>query len=373
MLFFILACTGSAFLVSLLVTGAVRKLAPRWGLIDQPGHRKVHVQPTPMGGGIGIWCGVMLPVVRGQLLVWWLAGLEELPGWIPAEVGPHLAGVKFRSGQLWGLLGAATILGATGLVDDFRNLPWKPRLAIQLFTALLLVFGVKVQASVFVPQPWVGQLLTVGWILVLVNALNFLDNMDGLTGGIALIASVLFAVVMLFFTAEPRLLVAGLLLVLAGSVAGFLWHNWTPAKIFMGDGGSYFIGTLLACITVLGTFYDESSSGQHVMLAPLFILAVPLYDFCSVMYIRLSSGRSPFHGDKNHFSHRLVDLGLRKPNAVLTVHLATLATGLGALLLYSVGSWGEAMLVAGLVACLLAIIAILETASRRKNNGKRKS
>jgi len=261
-------------------------------------------------------------------------------------------------------------VGGTGLVDDFRNLPWKPRLLIQLLTALYLVFGVKVQASVFVPQPWVGQLLTIFWILVLVNSLNFLDNMDGLTGGIALVVSVLFAVIMLFFTAEPRWLVAGLLLVLAGSVAGFLWHNWSPAKIIMGDGGSYFIGTLLACITVLGTFYDESSTGRHVMLSPLLILAIPLYDFCSVMYIRLSSGLSPFHGDKNHFSHRLVDLGLQKPSAVLTVHLATLTTGLGALLLYSVESWGKAMLVVGLVGCMLAIIAILETASRWNGRGR---
>jgi hypothetical protein len=167
-------------------------------------------------------------------------------------------------------------------------------------------------------------------------------------------------------TAAPRWLVGGVLLVLAGSLAGFLWHNRPPAKIFMGDSGSYFIGLLLASMTVLGTFYeyDEMAERKHVILAPLCILAVPLYDFTSVMVIRLAQGRSPFHPDKSHFSHRLVERGLRPGHAVLTIHLATLTTGLGALLLYQVPGWTGAGLVIGLIACVLAIVAILETAGR---------
>ena len=156
------------------------------------------------------------------------------------------------------------------------------------------------------------------------------------------------------------------MLVLAGSLAAFLCHNWPPARIFMGDSGSYFIGLFLACTTILGTFYEQDGN-RHVILAPLCILAVPLYDFCSVMLIRTSERRSPFHPDKSHFSHRLVELGLQPRHAVLTIHLATLTTGLGALLLYQVSDWSGAFLVVALIASVLAIIAILETVGRRNN------
>jgi UDP-GlcNAc:undecaprenyl-phosphate GlcNAc-1-phosphate transferase len=151
---------------------------------------------------------------------------------------------------------------------------------------------------------------------------------------------------------------------LSGALAGFLVHNWPPAKIFMGDAGSTFIGLLLASLTLLGTFYDERVGTSHVILAPLCILAIPLYDFTSVLLIRLSEGRSPFEADKKHFSHRLVELGLSKQHAVLTVHLVTLTTGIGGLLLYKVPDWTGALLVIALVLCMLTIVAILETVGR---------
>ena len=205
----------------------------------------------------------------------------------------------------------------------------------------------------------------VGWMLVLINSFNFLDNMDGLSGGIALIASLIFATIMLTCLPEPRWFVAAALLILAGSLSGFMWWNWSPASIFMGDTGSYFIGLFVSSMTVVGTFYDDSATtGRQVMLAPLCVLAVPLYDFTSVMIIRLLEGRSPFKPDKSHFSHRLVQLGLKQKHAVMTVHLATLTTGLGALLLYRVADWSGAWLVVALILCVLAIVAILETVGR---------
>lgn len=369
MIFFVLACVLPAFLVSVLVTAAMRTLAPRWGLIDQPAARKFHKAPTPLGGGIGIWCGVVLPLLAAHLSAWWLTrdGASP-PAWFPADLAPHLKGVSYRAGQLWGVIAGGTILSIMGLLDDLRNLPWQPRLVVQFLVAGGLVLGGGIHATVFVPLPWVGSGLTILWILVLINSFNFLDNMDGLSSGIALIAAVLFAVVMLGMTSEPRWLVGGVLLVLAGSLAGFLCHNWSPAKIFMGDTGSYFIGLIMATMTILGTFYDAGAASRHVILAPLCILAVPLYDFTSVMLIRLSQGRSPFHPDKCHFSHRLVELGLKPKAAVLTVHLATLTTGLGALLLYQVKNWVGAGLVIGLIACVLGIVAVLETAARRKTS-----
>jgi UDP-GlcNAc:undecaprenyl-phosphate GlcNAc-1-phosphate transferase len=240
---------------------------------------------------------------------------------------------------------------------------------VQFLLAIGLVLGAGLQATVFVSQPWVGQALTVLWIVVLINSFNFLDNMDALSSGIGLIASIMFATVMLGMVSEPRWFVGGALLALAGALAGFLCHNWPPARIFMGDAGSTFIGLILACLTVQGTFYDANIGSRHVMLAPLCILAIPLYDICSVILIRLSEGRSPFQPDKKHFSHRLTEMGLSKRNAVLVVHLTTITTGLGALLLYRIGDWTGAAVVLALVLCLLTIVAILETVGRTNANG----
>ena len=371
MLFFIAGCFVPAFLVSLVATFMISRCAQSWGLLDHPAARKVHTTPTPLGGGIGIWLGVVLPLAGVQLTTWVLTRSPEVPSWFPAEVAQHLDGVLYRSGQMWGIVAAGTILALMGLLDDVRNIPWLPRLVVQVLVAAALVIEGGVQATVFVPLPWVGALLTAVWIIVLVNAFNFLDNMDGLSGGIALIASLMFAAVMLTSTSEPHWLVGGVLLTLSGALCGFLCLNWPPARIFMGDSGSYFVGLMLACSTVLGTFYDFEANGsgdkKHVILAPLFILAVPLYDFLTVIWIRLRQRRSPFHPDKSHFSHRLVEMGFTPRDAVLTIHLATLTTGLGALILFRVSDWTASLLIFALICCVLAIVAILETVGRQGN------
>jgi len=371
MLRFVVACLVPSFVVSLLATAAMRRIAPRVGLVDLPAARKVHVTPTPLGGGIGIVLGVVVPLACVHLAAWLLVNHPDWQSLLPAQLAAEVdvRGLLARSVQMWSIVAGGLVLSVMGLVDDLKNLPWKPRLALQIVVAVGLVFGAGVQATVFAPSPLIGGVLTVLWMLVLVNAFNFLDNMDGLSSGIALIAALLFATVMLTSVSEPRWLVGGVLLVLAGSLAGFLVHNRPPARIFMGDTGSYFIGLMMASTTVLGTYYDYGANGgpRHVILAPLCILAVPLYDFSSVMLIRLLEGRSPFQPDKSHFSHRLVELGLKPRNAVLTIHLATLTTGLGALLLYRVSDWSGALLIVALICCVLAIVAILETVGRRSN------
>lgn len=363
LIIFVLLCFVPACAISAIVTEFVRRRAPDWGLIDQPAARKVHVTPTPLGGGIGVWAGVVLPLIVATAGAWWFrGGGGSIPAWLPDDLAVHIDGVLHRSGTLWAILAGATILSVMGLLDDLVNLPWLPRLIVQFCVAGGLV-AAGVQATVFAPVPALGMLITLLWILVLTNSFNFLDNMDGLSSGIGLIAAILFAAVMLSAGDQPRVLVGGMMLILAGSLSGFLMHNWPPARIFMGDSGSYFIGMLLASMTVVGTFYEGTGS-RHVILAPLCILAVPLYDFCSVMVIRLREGRSPFHPDKSHFSHRLVELGLPPQRAVLTIYLATLTTGLGALLLYHVRGWSGALLIVAFIGCVLAIIAILETAGR---------
>ena len=363
---FVLLCTLPSFVIAVAATSLMRRLAPRLGLIDQPAGRKVHTTPTPLGGGVGIVLGVTLPALSGLLL----ARRPELAtGLLPESAGgvlrEVLGGVAIRGGLLLRILAAAVGIAAIGLWDDARGLGWPVRLAAQVGAAIWLVAS-GVQATVFVDAPWFGQIVTVIWIVGLINSFNFLDNMDALSAGIGLIAATLFAAVMLRFSPEPRWLVGGMMLSIAGAAAGFLVHNRPPASIFMGDAGSTFLGLMMAVLTVTGTFYAEESSGRHVLLAPLCVLAVPLYDTCTVVAIRLREGRSPFHPDKKHFSHRLVELGLSRPSAVLTVHLTTLTTGLGALLLYRLRSWSEAMVVVALVACVLMVILILETAGRRQ-------
>lgn len=365
MIWFVGACLVPAFVISWGMTWGMRFLAPRCGLIDQPAARKVHIAPTPLGGGVAIYLGVVIPLLLAQLAAFILQASPVDQAFLPASLRVHLPGVLYRSGQLWGVVAAGSLLMAMGLLDDRFGLSWKARLSVQFLLAIALVAS-GVRGTVFIDAPWVGMVLTVIWMVVLINSLNFLDNMDGLAAGIGMIASLLFAWIMLQLTSEPRWLVGGCLLILAGSIGGFLCHNWAPAKIFMGDAGSTFIGLMLATLTVLGTFYEESFKEAHVLLAPLFILAIPLYDFLTVLVIRMANGHSPFHPDRNHFSHRLTDLGLNRRNAVLTVHFATLTTGLGAILLYHVSSWSAAWLVIAIELSLLVIVSILESAGRKQ-------
>ena len=257
-----------------------------------------------------------------------------------------------------------------GLADDWRGLDWRLRLAVQTIVAAVLVFGKGWQLTLFIDAPLVTGALSVIWIVGLVNSFNMLDNMDGLSAGVATICAVLLAAVLLLapnpVTHGPQLFVAGFLLVLAGSLGGFLIHNRPLARLFMGDAGSYFVGFCLGIATLLATF-TGGSLPRHAILAPLCVLAVPLYDTVSVVFIRLRAGRSPFAADKSHFSHRLVDLGLTKTQAVLTIYLASATCGLGALLLYQVDAVGAAVI--GLVVvCVLGLIAILESTARRRLN-----
>ncbi|RLS40664.1 MAG: undecaprenyl/decaprenyl-phosphate alpha-N-acetylglucosaminyl 1-phosphate transferase [Planctomycetota bacterium] len=342
------------------VTPLIRKWAPALGLIDLPGHRKVHVLPTPRGGGIAIFVGIFIPILA--LSIFGLLG-EHTRFQGLQDIAAELGNDSRRLIQMSSIAIGAIVLFLTGLADDRWNLSWKFRLVLQLSVAVGVVMA-GVRATVFVDQPWFGFAATVLWILVLTNAMNFLDNMDALSAGIGLIASLIFAGIMVVMVRTPTMSVALPLVLLSGALMGFLFWNRPPASIFMGDCGSNLIGFLLATLTVTGTFY-ESTGSRHVMLAPLCVMAVPLYDFCTVILIRLSQRRSPFHGDKSHFSHRLVELGMRPAHAVLTIHLTTAMTGLGGLLLYKVPDWAGATLVVALIFCVLAIIAILETVGRR--------
>jgi UDP-GlcNAc:undecaprenyl-phosphate GlcNAc-1-phosphate transferase len=214
----------------------------------------------------------------------------------------------------------------------------------------------------------VTWLLSVLWIVALVNSFNMLDNMDGASAGVAAIAAAMLAGVLLSpdpTTRGPQLFVGGFLLVIVGALLGFLWHNRPPARVFMGDAGSYFVGFCIAVAALLATFASYESPRRHTVLAPLCVLAVPLYDMATVLWIRLREGRSPFRADTSHFSHRLVELGMSKGRAVLILYLTTATTGLGALLLRRVDAIGAGIILL-MILCVLLLIAALESAARRR-------
>jgi UDP-GlcNAc:undecaprenyl-phosphate GlcNAc-1-phosphate transferase len=368
---FVVLLAVPAGLLAWAVLYWVRSKAVRLGLVDQPGHRKVHVVPTPLGGGIGIWLGVMGTFAVGTVVVAVARGSEGVRAWLPEAVLPHIEGLWSRVDDLWLLLGAGTVLAVLGLVDDLRGLRWQLRLGLQFLMAGVAVVVLGYELTAFIPVPWITRMLSVLWIVAMINAFNMLDNMDGLSGGVAaIIAGVLGAVMLL--SPDPgsglgQIFVAALLFVVLGALVGFLWHNRPPAKIFMGDAGSYFVGFLVAVATLLATYAGYQESRPHAVLAPLCAMAVPLYDMTTVLWIRVREGRSPFEGDKSHFSHRLVDLGMSKPRAVLTIYLVTLVCGLAALLLGRVDLWA-ASLVLGIVVCILALINLLERTGWRRGD-----
>jgi len=365
---------GPSLILSWAAAHWIRRRAAGWGLVDRPNARKAHAAPTPLGGGLAIWLGVVLPFAAAQaaLCVWhadpprvekWLAQSPSL-----AFVVPHLPGLWAEAADLWLLLGLGTLLLVVGLIDDFRGLDWRLRLAVQIGVALAVIAGRGWRLALGNEWPLLAAGLSLLWIVGLINSFNMLDNMDGLSAGVGTIAAAMLAAVMLLVpdpqTRLPHLFVAGFLLVLVGSLLGFLWHNRPPARLFMGDAGSYFLGFSLATIAMVAT-YAGGDLPRHAILAPICVLAVPLYDTVTVVWIRLRQGRSPFEADRNHFSHRLVELGLSKTQAVLTIYLLTATCGLGALLLHEVDQVGAALIVL-LVVCVLMLTGILETSARRK-------
>jgi UDP-GlcNAc:undecaprenyl-phosphate GlcNAc-1-phosphate transferase len=368
--FFLAGSILPSLLIALIATRIVRGFAPKLGLIDQPNaQRKVHTSPTPLGGGIGIWLGVVGTFAVGELMLVLALNVPAVASLVPEFAREHLSGIVNQSGNLWILLGSGTVLMVLGLLDDRKGLSWQVRIAVELGVAAACVFFVKnLQLTAFMNVPLLTGLLSVLWIVGLINSFNMLDNMDGLSGGVAAISASMLAAVLLLnpdpSTHRPQLFVAGFLLVLVGAILGFLWHNKPPAKIFMGDSGAYFIGFCIAVATLLATYAGYQTPKRHAILAPVVVMAVPLYDMFTVLLIRIRAGKSPFQADKNHFSHRLVDLGLTRPQAVLTVYLTTATCGLAALLLHQVEMAG-AIIIMLLVGCILTLIGILEATARR--------
>jgi len=355
---------GLAFVFSAGLCYVARQCAPRLGFVDRPGGHKGHRAATPLGGGVAIWLTTVIMVGIGLVAVSAL-GRSVLP----EPVARHASGIVDRAGVLVGILVLASVIMAMGLCDDLRSLDWRIRLGVQVACAgVLAASGVRITLFGPFTHPILGGTVTVLWVVGLTNSFNMLDNMDGLAASVGLIAALLFCGAQV---AVGSLFAPAVLLIVVGALAGFLVHNLPPARLFMGDAGSNFLGFLLGALTVVGTFARDQAGTtftRYGVLAPLLVMAVPLYDMTSVVLIRLREGRSPFVGDRRHFSHRLVARGLTPPQAVGTIDLVTLAGGLGALLLHRLDGAGASVVLAQ-TCCLLGVVAILELSASRTERG----
>jgi UDP-GlcNAc:undecaprenyl-phosphate/decaprenyl-phosphate GlcNAc-1-phosphate transferase len=194
------------------------------------------------------------------------------------------------------------------------------------------------------------------------NSMNLLDNMDGLSAGVAAIAAFAFFVCAL---RTDEAFICVLLMVFAGSVLGFLIHNLHPARIYMGDTGAMFCGYILATISILITFYDESTPSRIAIAAPLLALSVPIFDTVTVVYIRWRARVPIFQGDRRHFSHRLVNIGMTQQQAVEFIYLVAAVTGLGAGLLRQVNTVGTIIILAQTFGLFLLLVLLMRAGSKR--------
>ena len=299
---------AGAFLVARLSQPLWRRWALRVGLVDDPGQRKIHDEPIPLAGGWAVLTGFLLPLAAGALAL-------KL-GCFGSEIsGPLQHGFSRRTGQLLVVaLGALGML-VIGWLDDRHELrPAKKFTGQFLIASAVAVAGVRI--TLFVPSTLFSYAVTVLWILTLVNAFNFTDNMNGLCAGLGAIAAWHFA---LLAARDGQYLVALLGLAICGALAGFLPWNFPRARSFLGDAGSHLVGYLLAVLAILPHFYTPQAPRVVAVFAPLLILAVPLIDLAQVVLGRWRR-RQPFYvGDTNHLSHLLTRCGLSRTAAVLVL------------------------------------------------------
>ncbi len=302
----------SAALLTAVIVPLVRHLGLRWGLIDQPDARKQHTIPMVRLGGVGIVAGFALALA----LVWslgWFGSLE------PA-----------KDQLIWTTLAGSLCFFVIGLGDDLFALPPLPRLAAQVAVAMAVWSqGVRIGAldlpfnpagpgsgAIGLPDG-LSLLATVIWLVGITNAINWLDGLDGLAAGVGGIAAIgLISVSFSLHQSAAGVLAAAL----AGACLGFLRYNFNPARIFMGDGGSYFLGFALASISIVGPAKGLTTVS---VLLPLLILSLPLADMSAVIMGRLSAGRSPFYPDRRHLHHRLLRAGFSHRRTVVLIYAFT--------------------------------------------------
>lgn len=299
-----------ALVIAFLMTPPVKRFAMQVGAMDVPRDgRRVHDHPVPRMGGLAIFLGFTVAMILF---------------------------VSFTT-QVLGLMLGALIIAAMGAVDDIVNLrPWI-KLSIQIVAALVaircgIIFNAVSNPNILsdvltIPIGSFSIPLTVLWIVGCTNAVNLIDGLDGLAVGVSAISSMTMLVVSLF-VADPN--TTFILAALCGACVGFMPFNMNPAKIFMGDVGSQFLGFVLACVSVMGLFKLHT---VITFLVPVLAMAIPLADTVFAFCRRIVHGQSPFHADKGHFHHRLLAMGLNQKQAVAVLYGVSAIMGLVAVLL----------------------------------------
>lgn len=319
-----------ALAVAYVTTPWVKDLAIKAGAMDAPDARKVHKKPIPRMGGLAIYLGFVLAILASM------------------HVNREIAGL---------LLGGTVIL-MVGIIDDMVQLSAKVKLLGQIAAAFVLVmFNIRIE---WLTNPFGDMLyvdyfsipLTVLWVVGLTNTVNLIDGLDGLAAGVSTIASITILLVALqqnFWT------VAILTAALAGAALGFLQHNFNPAKIFMGDTGSMFLGYMLAAVSILGTV---KSAATIALVVPIMALGLPIMDTAFAIIRRYMNGRPIFKPDKGHLHHRLLELGLTQKQAVLLMYVISGCLGLSAIALTEVNKF--------LGACIIVLLLAVAVVGARK-------
>lgn len=328
------------------------QIAPRLGFVDIPQHEahKNHRRSTPVMGGIGMLLAWLLAIACG------FAAVRLAPGLMGDDIMSSLAGMDSVKGTLALVVCCATLVTGLGMADDRKAMKALPKFLGQaVVAAITACCGLHI--SFLHAIPGANEIVTILWIMTLMNAMNFFDNMDGLAAGAATLAAFFMLFVALL---RGQYFVATLAAVTGGAATGFLVWNAPPARLFMGDGGSHFLGYMLAILGIMTTFYlPQESPTPAPILIPLLILGIPLADAVAVVIIRLKLGVPIYKGDNRHISHRFVNLGLSRPQAVLAVLLLCFIVGCAGVTLLWLPPIGT-LLILGIVAAVFSVISIIQ-------------
>ena len=344
------------------------KLAVRFNVLDSPSSRKVHINPTPLLGGLGIFAGLTITVLAHYYGII-LASALKLETLFPFlnQLYIYIPGMRSVQPMITGIFGCGFILFLIGLYDDKYGLSAKLKFLFEIVIALVIIHFFHIRITLFVKNTAFSYIVTVLWIVGITNSFNLLDNMDGLSAGVALISAGVFFIAAV---SAGQLFVGLFLIAFIGVMIGFLRFNFPPAKIFMGDAGSLFIGFTLSVLTILGTYYIKGSAHLYPIFMPVLILGVPIYDTFSVIVIRIKNKESIFKADRNHFSHRLSRLGMSHAGVAWFIYLVTFCVAINAILLPTLREWGV-LLIAIQTICMLSIITLLEYYGKINSNDKK--
>lgn len=317
-----------SFLLGIYGTPLARQAAIKFGIVDRPdGNLKVQREPVPYLGGLAIYLAFLL----------------------------SLSLTFTFSYELLGIMLGGTIIVLLGLIDDFGVLQPEVKLIGQIIAAFVLIKSGTMIYLTFIPF-WLRVFLTGLWIVGVTNAFNIIDVMDGLSSGIAAIAAITLSVVAI---SNEKATVAIMAIALAGSALGFLRYNFNPAKIYMGDTGSMFLGFTLAALSIGNTVGSYTRTNYFGFIAPVMILGVPIFDTLFVMYFRWKKGISMFHGSNDHFAIRLKRVGWPVRRIVIASYLAAIMLSAWALVLINVSSLIYLYVCIGLLAVVVLFIAVM--------------